>query len=200
MDIEKFLDNLKKHGFGAVYFDSAAAAADYLAEQTAGKTVGFGDSRTLSAMILAEKIGRRAAVFDPSPLSGAEFRAMADKAMTAQVFMLSVNGASETGELVNIDSSGNRVAGSLWGHEKVYFVFGVNKIEPTLEKAVWRARNTAAPANARRFGFRTPCAVRGDRCYDCASPDRICNTLCIYLHKEKSMDMEAVVIGENLGC
>ena len=119
--------------------------------------------------------------------------------MTADVFMLSVNAAAETGELVNIDSSGNRVAGSLWGHEKVYFVFSADKIEPTLEAAIFRARNTAAVINASRFGFKTPCAVRGDRCYDCSSPDRICNTLVVYMKKEKSMDMEAVIIGEKLG-
>ena len=53
--------------------------------------------------------------------------------------------------------------------------------------------------NASRFGFKTPCAARGDRCYDCSSPDRICNTLVVYMKKEKSMDMEAVIIGEKLG-
>jgi len=55
---------------------------------------------------------------------------------------------SETGELVNIDGTGNRVTGSLFGHEKVYFIISTNKIEPTLEKAIWRARNVAAPKNA----------------------------------------------------
>lgn len=53
-----------------------------------------------------------------------------------------------TEELINIDGTGNHVAGLLFGHGKVYFVIEKNKIEPTLEKALWRARNNAAPPNA----------------------------------------------------
>lgn len=85
----------------------------------------------------------------------------------------------ETGEMVNIDGMGNRVAGSVFGHEKVYFAVSVNKLEPTLTEAVYRARNTAGPKNARRYKLNTPCAVKGDRCYDCKSSDRICNTMNI---------------------
>ena len=200
MPYEQFLKNLRANRFEAGYFPTAAEAIDYLCAAIRGKTVGFGDSHTLLAMNAAERLrAHNTAVYDPTPLSGDAFKEAADKAMTAQVFLLSVNAAAETGELVNIDSSGNRAAGSLWGHEKVYFVFGANKIEPTLERAIWRARNVAAVTNASRFGFRTPCAAKGDRCYNCSSPDRICNTLCVYMKKEKSMAMEAVLIGEELG-
>ncbi|MBO5493038.1 MAG: lactate utilization protein [Pyramidobacter sp.] len=200
MPYEQFLKNLRANRFEASYFPTAAEAIDYLCAAIRGKTVGFGDSHTLLAMNAAERLrAHNTAVYDPTPLSGDAFKEAADKAMTAQVFLLSVNAAAETGELVNIDSSGNRVAGSLWGHEKVYFVFGANKIEPTLERAIWRARNVAAVTNASRFGFRTPCAAKGGRCCNCASPDRICNTLCVYMKKEKSMAMEAVLIGEELG-
>jgi hypothetical protein len=110
-----------------------------------------------------------------------------------------VNAMAETGELVNIDGTGNRVAGSLFGHEKVYFVAGINKVCPTLEEARFRARNVAAPANAARHGYRTPCAVRADHCYDCASPDRICCGEMIYHRKMRFIDMEVVLIGEKLG-
>jgi hypothetical protein len=68
-----------------------------------------------------------------------------------------------------------------------------------LEKAIWRARNIAAPQNAKRFVFKTPCAVKGDRCYDCSSGDRICNTLNIHLKKMKSVEAEIIIINESLG-
>ena len=55
--------------------------------------------------------------------------------------MLSANALSENGEIVNIDATGNRLAGSIFGHEKVYYVVSTSKIEPDLEKAIWRARN-----------------------------------------------------------
>ncbi len=52
------------------------------------------------------------------------------------------------------------------------------------------------PSNARRFGFKTPCAVRGDCCHDCASPDRICKALAICLRKLKSVGSGAVMMDE----
>ena len=74
-----------------------------------------------------------------------------DAAATAEVYLCSVNGLAETGELINIDGMGNRVASTLYGHKKVYFVVGRNKLAPTYDEALWRARNVAAPKNALRF-------------------------------------------------
>ena len=43
--------------------------------------------------------------------------------------------------------------------DRVYIVAGVNKVCPDVEKAFWRARNVAAPLNARRFGKDTPLSL-----------------------------------------
>ncbi len=107
--------------------------------------------------------------------------------------------SSETGELVNIDGTGNRVAGSLFGHEKVYFVVSLSKLCPTLDDAIFRARNVAAPQNAARHGFSNPCALKGDRCYDCSARDRICNALVVHYRKMRGIKMEVVLIRETLG-
>lgn len=50
---------------------------------------------------------------------------------------------------MNIDGSGNRVAATLYNHERVVYVAGVNKIAPDLESAVFRARNIVSPLNTR---------------------------------------------------
>ena len=42
---------------------------------------------------------------------------------------------SQTGEMVNIDGTGNRVAASLFGSQEVFFVLGINKITLTLASA-----------------------------------------------------------------
>ena len=109
-----------------------------------------------------------------------EANAARKAAMQTQVYLSSANGLAESGEIVNIDGTGNRVSATLFGHEKVYFVIGRNKLAPDYEKAVWRARNVAAPLNARRLHRKTPCA-QGEalRCYDCKSPERICNGLSV---------------------
>ena len=61
MDIEKLKKSLEGHGFAFRYFETGAEAADYLAEQLAGKTVGIGGSKTVEAIGLYEKLQGKAA-------------------------------------------------------------------------------------------------------------------------------------------
>ncbi len=200
MDIGKILEALKNKGYIASYFEKAEEAGEYLDKKIDNKTVGFGDSATLLSMDLFSKLSAHNEVYDPQNCSeDMGFIATAKKCLATEIYLTSVNALSATGELVNIDGTGNRVAGSLFGHEKVYFVSGINKLVPTLEDAIWRARNIAAPQNAMRLGLDTPCAKRGDRCYDCSSPHRICNGMVIHLKKMNDINMEIVLINEQLG-
>ena len=121
-------------------------------------------------------------------------------AAAADVYLLSANAIAEnTGEILNIDGTGNRVASSLFGHRKVYLVAGRNKVSPDYDSALWRLRNVVAPKNAQRLGRKTPCAAKGDRCYNCDSPERICNGLVVLYKKMRAMDMEVVLIDQELG-
>lgn len=200
MNISDLKIAFEKKGYQFRYFAHAAEAAAYLDRAIDGKTVGFGDSHTLYDMGLYELLRTHNDVRSPMHLNDGEiFDEAAKRCIQTQIYLLSVNSASEQGEMVNIDGHGNRVSCSLYGHEKVYFVFGVNKIAPTLDAAIWRARNIAAPINAKRLGYKTPCAVKGDRCYDCNSPDRICNAMVLHLHKLSRCDVEVVIIGQEMG-
>ena len=73
--------------------------------------------------------------------------------MTTEAYITGANAISETGEIVNIDGTGNRLAANFYGHKRLYIVAGVNKIEPTLERAIWRARNIAAPLRAAAWAW-----------------------------------------------
>jgi hypothetical protein len=199
MKYEKLIQSLNHHGYVVSYFENADEAIKHLVDSVNGVTVGFGDSATLESLGLAELLSKNNQVIDPSTCSGEAFIEVGKKALLTDVFLTSINGVAETGELVNIDGTGNRVAGSIFGHKKIYYIFGTNKIEPTLEAALWRARNIAAPRNAQRLGCNTPCAAKGDRCYDCSSPDRICNTLNIHLKKMHEIEAEIIIIDEDLG-
>ena len=192
-DLEKLRRNLEAEGFTVSCFGTAAQAADYLDAALDGKTIGIGGSVTIRDMGLAERLSTHARVYWHWNEDALE------QAASAQVYLTSVNGLAETGELINIDGTGNRVASGLYGHEKVYFVVGRNKVAPDYDAALWRARNIAAPKNAQRLQVRTPCAAKGDKCYDCKSPDRICRALVVYWEKPKSMDMGVVLIDEDLG-
>lgn len=198
--LERTAEAIRRNGFEVHVFDTAAQAADFLDAEIDGKFVGLGDSMTLGAMGLYERLlAHNPKVLDPQQgKDHPEFDAIADACWNAEVFLTSVNALAETGEMVNIDGHGNRVAQSIHGHQKVYFVAGRNKIEPTLERAVWRARNIAAPANAKRHGFTTPCVAAG-HCCDCSHPDRICNALVVYLHPMMAMEGAVVLIDEDMG-
>ena len=76
---------------------------------------------------------------------------------------------------------------------------GRNKIAPTFQQALWRARNIAGPKNAQRLQKKTPCAVKGDKCYDCKSPDRICRGLVELWGPMMGMETEVILINEDLG-
>ena len=200
MDEQRFIDSLIRRGYEVSLFDTGAEAAAYLDGAIDGRTVGFGDSETMLSMGLYEKLAAHNQVYDPMHRpEGESFRETARKTLLTDVFLTSLNAMSETGELVNIDGTGNRVAGSLFGHEKVYFVVSLHKLCPTLDDAIFRARNVAAPLNAARHGFKNPCAVQADRCYDCSAKDRICNALVVHYRRMRGIQMEVVLIREALG-
>ena len=197
MDFTKVSENLKARGYAVQCFATAQEAADYLNGAIDGVSVAFGGSMTLEQMGLFERLSshnramwhwREGTAEDPRK-----------EGLTADVYVTSVNGMDEDGDLINIDGAGNRVAATLFGHKKVYFVVGRNKLAPTYEEALWRARNISAPKNAQRLQRKTPCAAKGDKCYDCKSPERICRGLVVLWKPMMGMEAEVVLVDEDLG-
>lgn len=200
MDFTKVRENLERRGFSVRCFDTAKDAADYLDGAIDGVSVAFGGSITLQELGLRERLEtHNEFLWHWTPAEGSTAAETLQRAASADVFLTSANGLAESGEIINIDGTGNRVAGMLYGHKKVYFVIGRNKLAPDYESALWRARNIAAPKNARRLHRETPCAVKADRCYDCRSPQRICRGLAVLWEKMGSCEMEVVLIDEELG-
>lgn len=190
-------ERLKRAGFDVSFFSTAAEAADYLNREIDGKSVGMGGSLTLQEMGLYPRLVIHNEVHWHWSEEGAAARF---PAMTAEVYLSSVNGLAESGEIVNIDGTGNRISALSFGHHTVYLIVGKNKIAPDYDGALWRAQNIAAPKNAQRLGKDTPCAVNGDQCYHCSSPDRICNALSVLWRKPSGIaKMELVLVDETLG-
>lgn len=196
MGFDTVKKNLESRGYAVRVFSTGKEAADYLEATVGGKSVGFGGSATLEALGLYERLeGRNQVVWHWKQEAASARKA----AMQTDVYLTSVNALAETGELVNIDGAGNRVSATLFGHEKVYFVVGRNKLTPTYDEALWRARNVAAPQRARQLGKKTPCAVKCDRCYDCRSPERICRGLVTLWGPMMGMEAEVLLVDEDLG-
>lgn len=200
MDFEAIKKVLEAKGYAVSCFVNAKEAADYLDGQIDGKTVGFGGSVTLEEMGLYEKLAVHNTVNwhqrMPEHKTNREVRLEAN---ASQIYISSVNGLAETGEIINIDGVCNRVAAICYGHEKVYLVVGRNKIAKDYDSALWRARNVAAPLNAKRLKRNTPCSANADRCYDCKSADRICCGLSVLWSSPMDGNIEIVLIDEALG-
>jgi hypothetical protein len=194
-NVEKLRENLKKKGYETSYFETAEECCAYLNEKLDGVSIGFGGSQTVRDMGLYEQLAQHNQCYwHWDKAQGLVLK----EASEAQVYLCSLNGVSENGELINIDGRGNRLASCLFGHDKVYFIIGTNKIAPDYDAALWRARNIAAPLNAKRLGAKTPCATTG-RCHDCSSPDRICAALMVYWEKPGGIDIEVVIVNQELG-
>lgn len=204
IDIEKTIKALERNKFVAHYFETAAEAVAYLKNRIQNKCVAIGDSRTLLEIGVHDALSEvNEDITDiQRPLPGESFRDTALRTMGRDVFLTSVNALSQTGEMVNIDGTGNRVAASLFGSQEVFFVLGINKITPDLASAIYRTRNVAAPLNSKlnKKSTLNPCATLEQQCYDCGSSDRICNALTIYYKKMRNMQtMEVIIINESLG-
>ncbi|MBQ8515770.1 MAG: lactate utilization protein [Ruminococcus sp.] len=200
MNYEALRKKLEECGYKVSCFDTKEEAAAYLNAQIDGKSIGIGGSMTVEEMGLYDMLASHNTVHwhqrIPQGRNSKEVRLAAN---ASDIYISSVNGIAETGEIINIDGNCNRVAAIFYGHEKVYLIAGANKIEKDYDSALWRARNIAAPLNAKRLGMKTPCAVRADRCYDCKSPDRICRGLSVLWEKPMTGEFEVILIDEKLG-
>ena len=198
MDMKRIIETFERKGFKVSFFESGGEAVKYLCSRLRGKSVGIGGSMTVEQLGLYDALSAESAVYWHWKQPADEAR---EKAAIAQAYISSANAIAATGEIVNIDGNGNRVASLSYGHEEVYIVAGVNKLTEELDSAIFRARNVAAPLNARRRGHKTPCAAGEElRCHDCSSPERGCRvTSIISCPPNCTGVMELVLINEKLG-
>lgn len=200
MNFDTIQKNLETKGYTVSCFETPSEATDYLNTQIDQTTVGMGGSVTLEQLGLYEKLASHNSVSWHQRIpEGKTSKEVRVEANAARIYISSVNGLAESGEIVNIDGVGNRVGTICFGHEKVYLVVGRNKIAADYEGALDRARNIAAPLNAKRLGCKTPCAEKADHCYDCSSPERICRALSVFWMKPMMGEYEIVLVNSDLG-
>jgi hypothetical protein len=102
------------------------------------------------------------------------------------------------GEIVNVDGVGNRIAGSLYGADRIIVIVGVNKITRNEEEARIRIADVAAPMNKIKYGEVCTSVVTG-KCGYCSDPNRFCNITTIIHKRPIESDFHVIVVGEDLG-
>ena len=116
---------------------------------------------------------------------------------TADVFLTSANALTRDGEIINIDGTGNRVAGMSWGNGLVLFVIGINKLAFDLSDGLKRARSATIP-NAIRQNEETAC-VKAGHCVNCRDDKSMCRAILILERPVKGRQYHIIIVGENLG-
>jgi len=86
----------------------------------------------------------------------------------------------------------------MWGPKNVLLIVGRNKICRTLDDAISRVKNYAAPVNCMKLNKKTPCAKTGV-CHDCSSPDRICNYWTVTEKSFQQGRIKIILVNEDLG-
>jgi L-lactate utilization protein LutB len=185
--------------------DSAAAHSivmDEILPKTGARSVGFGGSLTAVGTGLFQTFKSRTdiALIDTldKQVPFEELMERRRKSLLVDLFITGSNAVTEDGQLVNLDMLGNRVAALTFGPKHVVVLVGRNKIVPSLDDAMFRVKNIAAPANAMRLDKKTPC-VKTSYCEECKSPDRICNSWAITEKSFPKGRVKVVLINQEVG-
>jgi len=197
------MDKLKKKGFIPQYVSTTEAGKNaVLSLIPEGATVALTGSQTLEQVGVKPYLrgSGRYQLIDPYEpgIDQAEGLARRKRGLSAEVMVSSTNAITRAGELVNVDGMGNRVAGMIFGPDKVILALGMNKLVEDLQEARHRLRQIAGPMNNKRLGLANPCTETGS-CADCSSPSRICNYYTVIERSFIPDRMYIILIGQDLG-
>jgi L-lactate utilization protein LutB len=200
----RVLEAAERRGFRGHYADNKEDALEILLSLVPPKaTIGLGGSLTVREIGGLDAL--RSGDYDlvdqyKKGLSPEEAGELRRRALLCDCLVTGTNAITHSGILVNIDGSGNRVAGLAYGPKKVVVVAGFNKIVPTVDEAISRVRNWAAPMNCLRLESKTPCYETGLCDIEaCTEPERQCNKILL-LEGDRDPDrISLVLVGEKLG-
>jgi L-lactate utilization protein LutB len=190
-----------------VYFAADGAEAKKIVQEeivpkTGAKRISWGGSKTATdiGLIQALKEDANLEFLDPFekeiPLDDSLERRR--QAFLVDLFITGTNALTETGLLVNLDRTGNRVAAITFGPKVVVILVGRNKIVSDLNEAFLRVKDYAAPLVAMRIKAKTPC-VKTSFCEDCKSPERVCSAWGIVEKSYPKGRIKVVLINQSLG-
>lgn len=211
------VNNLKKNNFDAHYCDTTGEARNLILSFIPDNgIIGCGDSHTIFALELDEELEKKNCVAIPHTCAvnnyvmehnspgwkiignKEEMREILMQYLVANVFILGANAITMDGQIINIDGSGNRIAGSLYGSDKIIVVAGANKLVKDLNAGLDRIRNVAAQMNNIKYGNELACNISGT-CKECSSDQRNCNITSIIHKRPIDSDFAVIIIGEELG-
>jgi len=220
VELERTMRSLRSRHINCVFAENREEAIGKITDLIpTGSVVGIGDSTTVAQIGIKAQLRKMGLKlidgFDRGMIYASvkqyeEFHEKAIRESTlCDVFLTGTNVVTQDGRLVNVDATGNRVAGMVWGHATTIIVVGRNKIVKDLDEAFHRLRKVVAPNHIRiravELGhwmggrrMRTPCVLTGE-CGDCRNEDRMCNVFTIIENKPARTNIHLIIINEDLG-
>lgn len=146
----------KKHGMEVIPVatkeEALALAKTFI---KSGMSIGLGGSTSVAQIGLLEYVTSLSDItlFNQyeKGISMEENTRRRREGMLSDLYICGTNALTKTGELINADGSGNRVAAQIFGPKKVLIVTGRNKIVETVEEGFKRIMEIAAPKNIERM-------------------------------------------------
>jgi len=210
--INQTMEALKANNMNAFYAETSADAVEIAKGMLKdGDTISHGGSVTLKEAGFTELFnsGKYNYLDRSKAATPEEITDIYRKTFSADVFFTSSNAVTLKGELYNVDGNSNRVAPMLFGPEKVVVVVGVNKLVNSIDDAVARVKEIAAPANCVRLERNTYCRINGkcvtagqkdgDFCAGCRSEDRICANYTVMSMQRNKGRVNVIIVNEELG-
>jgi Uncharacterised ACR, YkgG family COG1556. len=198
---DSIIEKFNKRGIEGYYCENAEdallTAKRFL---TPGCSISWGGSQTLSDIGFFEELyASDYILYDRNSATTPEEKSeIYSKIVTSDYYFMSSNAISLDGQLINIDGLGNRVACLITGPKNVIIIAGMNKIVTDVQTGIERVRNMAAPPNAVRLGYKTPCAELG-RCANCLNDDCMCCEIVITRKSRIPGRIKVILVGEELG-
>lgn len=144
---KKLIEEFQKRNMEGFYCETKEDALEKAIEMIPkNSTISYGGSETLNEIGLREVLNNGDYNFlDPnSVVGGVEKEKIAHQALASDYYFMSSNAISESGELVNVDGYGNRVASLIFGPKNVIIIAGLNKVVPNLDMAILRTKSYAS--------------------------------------------------------
>ncbi|SFB09938.1 lactate utilization protein [Clostridium frigidicarnis] len=199
--INRLKENFKLRNIEVEYFETLEDAKSCILNTVPiESTIGIGHSITLQKINITNSLIERGNIVYDKELAKnrEECKALKKKALTRDWYITGSNAISIDGRIVNMDHSGNRVAAITFGPDKVIIVIGKNKVVDTVDEAIRRVKNISCPLNAKRAGFNPPC-VTLNKCIDCVSKERVCNSLSIIQGQSDNDRIKLFIVNEECG-
>lgn len=194
---QKLIVELQKRNMEAFYYETKEDALKKVLDMIPKDSlVSCGGSATLYELGLQVALKNQGYNFlDPNDAQGAiAMDKVAHQALTADYFLMSSNAISLTGELVNIDGYGNRVASLIFGPKNVIVIAGLNKVEPNIDAAILRAKTYAARMIMLKFKQDYPTFEELSK-----AAEGGCSQFVITGFSMTKGRIKVILVGENLG-